>query len=943
MTDKFEQIYKKAFDISNELLAIIRMRDEILIEANSAFIHACKLKNDAIGTIRYSQLNLFGKTKIVDFISNFSLKQIDNLYEDIISVPDSSGNIITLQIKAKQITIEEEIYFLLSIRPSYDLMKIKSEFDLYTEIYKNVNTGIIITTSDGTTIEMLNQAVANMHGYTIEELKNKSYHTLISKNDLETYKKAEEDSLTRTNVHYEANNQRKDGTLFAVSIYLTTLTDKSGKITCRYINIHNIQDRKRAERQLLNIKMQQQAILDNLPYMAWLKDTDGRFQAVNKFFVDAIKRPINQIIGKTDRDLYPLDLAEKYQKDDQKVIQNRNQKLLEEQIILPDGVHWIETFKTPIFDSNKRVIGTTGVARDITQRKLTEERINKSLRQHELLREISYLFISPETFEKQITKTLEIIGKNTAVSRVYIFENKTDNNKIVKTFEWCNLGVEPQVDSLDVFESSFSSDIIQLVQSKEIICEENIHNLPANLHRNLETLGIISIMLLPLFIDNRIIGFIGFDECLNTRKWDKSLIELIKTISNIISNGYRRRELHKNLVDAKIAAEQASIAKSQFLANMSHEIRTPMNGILGISKMLIRYDVENLNDRQKEGLKIINESGERLLGLINDILDLSKVEAGKMDVQLSNIEFISLIQSLENTINPLIKDKKLHFKVEILNDVPNKIISDPNKIYQILINLIGNAVKFTEKGEIILRISQKDNFLWFEISDTGIGIKKEDLSLVFEEFRQLEESASRTHKGTGLGLAICKKLVELLKGTIQIESEPGKGTTVKFCLPIQKPVETRMLETPDTHGNITLSSAENQDNPAPSVKQKILIADSEEIGLATFKYILERHYDLYFARNGHEALALYFEIHPNAVLTDVMLPQLDGFRLLDEIRNKEKNKTVPIIAVTARTMKDEKKKILAYGFDGFISKPINDEILISTIQKLLLNNGGNFK
>jgi len=248
-----------------------------------------------------------------------------------------------------------------------------------------------------------------------------------------------------------------------------------------------------------------------------------------------------------------------------------------------------------------------------------------------------------------------------------------------------------------------------------------------------------------------------------------------------------RKEAEAELKNAKELAENANRIKSEFIANMSHELRTPMNSIIGISKMIVKYESENLTPKQLENINIIIKSGSRLLDMINDILDLSKVESGKLTFSKETFSLDSLLIEVQDISGNLLLNKPIQFNISKASDVPQYITSDKKKIFQVLINIIGNAIKFTETGSIVIKISLNNNFLLFEVIDTGIGISKENLPVIFEEFKQIESSSSRKYQGTGLGLTICKKIIEFLGGSIDVKSELGKGTNMFFSIPLIKP------------------------------------------------------------------------------------------------------------------------------------------------------------
>jgi CheY-like chemotaxis protein/two-component sensor histidine kinase len=369
------------------------------------------------------------------------------------------------------------------------------------------------------------------------------------------------------------------------------------------------------------------------------------------------------------------------------------------------------------------------------------------------------------------------------------------------------------------------------------------------------------------------------------------------------------------------SVEQAAAAKDAFVANMSHELRTPMNAVLGMAHLL---GTTQLSKEQARYLEMIRASGQSLLGILNDILDFSKMQAGKVALHPVRFKLDDVMQALASIMSVSAGDKKLALRMVVEPDVPRMLVGDALRLQQVLVNLAGNAIKFTERGEVSVRVQRMSSvplMLRFSVRDTGIGMNQEQLARLFSPFTQGDLSITRRFGGTGLGLVISRNLIEMMGGTIEVESEPGKGAEFRFTL--------------------QLTAADGDETPgAPAAPAspaldgvRILLVEDNPINQNVARGILEQaHAVVAVADNGQLALELLRTHDFDLVLMDVQMPVMDGFTATQKIRN-ELGLTLPVIAMTAGVMESEREQCMRAGMDDFIAKPIDVEQMFATLAR----------
>lgn len=394
--------------------------------------------------------------------------------------------------------------------------------------------------------------------------------------------------------------------------------------------------------------------------------------------------------------------------------------------------------------------------------------------------------------------------------------------------------------------------------------------------------------------------------------------ELDKTILQLKVAHSQLQQLNEELIHAKSVAEEANRLKTQFLANMSHELRTPLNAIINFTRFIGKERYGPLTDRQRELQGRVLANADHLLGLINDILDLSKIEAGRMDLIYEEVDILPILQGVMSTAVGLTKDKGLDLTLDVPEELPPVRI-DKTRIRQVLLNLLSNAAKFTESGGITVRARSIDAaFLCISVTDTGIGIAPEHQHMIFEEFRQVQGELTRAYQGTGLGLPITKRLVEMHGGKMWLESTPGVGSTFYFTLPIAKVESSTEPSTPlqvssDSHATVVIVD----DDP-----------DSQQI---LREYLEHAGYSVHSVLDSRTAVETIRTVRPRLVVLDLLMPHIDGWEVLGQLRNAHETADIPVIICS---MAERRRLGVALGANAYLVKPVREEELLAHVRRL---------
>ncbi len=738
----------------------------------------------------------------------------------------------------------------------------------------------------------------------------------------------------------------KNGTIIDILLSAFGERDEKGKFISTLAVLIDVTQWNEDQEQLNYLTHRLQFLLNSSPAIIYTCNA-------NNFATTFVSPNIQQIFGyRSDEYLknpqFWLDHIHPEDKDI--LIKNMSQVLKkghyihEYRVILPDNnIRWIHDEVNLIKDEEGNPMEIIGYLADIHQRKEIEESLNHQLQKTLLLQRITDEIRSSLDLDKIVEITAKKIGQNFNVSRCIIHNYHDDPFPSIPVIaEYQNRDFEPMLFlEIPVKGNLLAQQILK--QDQAILCS-NIYEDPlVKSSLNLcEKYQIKSFLVVRTSYQNKPNGVICLHQCDYFRSWKAQEIELIEAVSAQVGiaiaqaqflkqEKQQRRELtiqNYALEKATQEAKAASEAKSAFLANMSHEIRTPMNAILGFTDLLKDLITE---DQALIFLESIASSGRTLLALINDILDLSKIESGKLNINYEPIDLRLLITEIQQIFSQKASQKNIKLIVEYQQDFPERIAFDEVRLRQILFNVVGNALKFTDKGYICISANYQRNLdnstieMILTVEDTGIGIAPQEQIIIFDAFIQSESKTTRKYGGTGLGLAITKRLVKMLQGKVKLNSKLGKGSSFTFIFP-----EVNVLDY-----QISQSPSQQDKNLSQFSPMKILAVDDVRSNLALIQgYFRHTNHQILLAKDGIEALQMTKEHKPDLILLDLIMPNLNGEEVATILKSDSTTKNIPIIILTASAFQEEQES-LKYLCQGYLHKPIHIYQLVEEIKKIM--------
>lgn len=952
---KYQQELIKTQQTQLELSHIQKTLSGILDVANDAIIsvnenqHIIMFNQGASQIFGYTPEEIIGYSLDVLLSSRYLQSPREDTQAIIVKNQDGliwgkrrNGQEFPAEASISQLTMDNKIISTLILRDVTEkvaLEKERKQLAYFLEVSLNE---IYVFTTDTLKFIYVNRGALQNIGYDLKTLQNLTPLDIKPEYSLETFYDLIQPLLTQEKeiIVFQTIHQRQDNSCYPVEIHLQLVKQDDKSV---FLAIGNdITERKQAESALRESEKRFQMMADNAPVLIWVSGKDGLFNYFNKTWLDFIG-----CHGEAEMD---NDWLANVHPDDQKSCENiylssfnrHSPFQMEYRMRRYDGEYcWFFNVGIPRYDRSGEFLGYIGSCTDISDRKIAENKLQQQFNKNLLLTTITDKIRQTLNPEEIFATAAQEIGKAFEVSHTLIFTYQYSPINHRKKITCVSEFIKDNVSSLLGLTIN-NSNIETFLYTEKAIAINDIHNHPLLLQfqTELEARNVTSLLICSTFYQNKVNGSIVLYNSHENHHWSEEEIELLEAVAPQLGIAIAQADLlkrekqrlhqlalkNKLLQQARKEADSANKSKSEFLAMMSHEIRTPMNGVIGMINLL---EDTPLNPEQLDYLKTIRHSGESLLVIINDILDFSKIESGKLELENHPFNLLESVKSVIDLLQFQAKEKNLQLTYDYDSQNPLFFRGDVTRIRQILVNLIGNALKFTEKGSVTLKVicnylSDNQYKIIFSIQDTGIGIPPDRQNRLFKAFSQVDATVSRKYGGTGLGLAISKRLAEIMGGTMWVKSEIGVGSTFYFTI------------VAEIAGGITedenILTIENRNCGDNSLK--ILLAEdnkvNQKVALLTLKKL---NYQADIANNGLEVISAVQSQNYDVIFMDVQMPKMDGLQTTQWIRQNLSIQPY-IIAMTANAMEGDRQICLDAGMNDYISKPIKVESIKQALETI---------
>ncbi len=881
--------------------------------------------------------------------------------------------------------MESEIKLRRSLEKS--LFQSERDRETYSNLVNSVDVGICTFDENGKLI-FVNERLVQLLGFSKEKLVGRNVKELFDSINLEKFEMELAKWWTGVSSQFEIEMLARKNQHIPVTISAVPVFDLREKFTGSRMVIFEISVWKELERKLLDYsanlkktvehrtaelekrteqlkqaKTYYETLISGMLDILLVIDKKGNCTFINNYGKRLLGYSANELKSSRLPDFFTdLDRLRKSYGDAMKV----ELRDYEAEVKTNDGQRILCSWNVRyLFDHNSQHIGAMCVGRDITELKTMQQKLEKHSQNLEQL--VAERTNELNTRLKQLSEILQIgeeITLNVEISKILsnicqaiknvgwkIVILSLKNQKPIATRIVAYAGISKTrirnfVDERSyIFENSFDflQDEFRISQSY-LIRNINAKSIGAPINK-LENIANRSwqssdVLIIPIRIKEKILGFVTIFEPMDKKYPDEQHVQILEIFVHKAAVAIENRRLIEEKTARAQELARVNKVKSEYFTRMSHELRTPLNSIITLTSVLLKKMSGELNAEQMKQIQIIKQNGENLLKLINNILDMSKIEAGRMDVSYTYFSLVQAVQANIEAIRPLCQRKKLKLELKLDKKLPQYIFSDQDKISRVMTNILGNAIKFTERGNIVVVVKAADRGkqIHFSISDSGIGMDKDEISRIFQSYQQLDHTDRRRFEGTGLGLAISKQMWTLLGGTISVQSKKGKGTTFHLYLPLNKELgeKEKLLTESISVSNRREASQKPGVQKGGVRKNLVLLVDDNQDNQYAVRFILEdKGYRVVFARDGAEGIEKAVKLKPDLILMDMMMPKVDGYQATQKIRSYKTLKNVPIIAMTAKSPQEDKRQAIKAGCNEYLSKPFNLDDILKKVEKWL--------